>query len=251
MATSQWRSEPSEEEIAQAGWSSATDQAGGDEPMADPLEEEIAQAGWSSATDQAGGDEPMAEPSEEEIAQSSAAQKTDGACVSSTTDQAGGDESMMGASEGVVNPSKEELRALHSDLGKFLLAYDAHVNDDSDNFEYDRYTHRRYPRPWTVAKMLAKVFQHAYKIDVNTNAWDEVFESEVLRRTLQSVKDVEVDMRQCLPLSVTRKNKLLRLLELQMYIRMVMTAQHRNFGWDVLEEAGQWSERDKSHRWTE
>ena len=60
--------------------------------MADPLEEEIAQAGWSSATDQAGGDEPMAEPLEEEIAQSSAAQKMDGACVSSTINQAGGND---------------------------------------------------------------------------------------------------------------------------------------------------------------
>ena len=55
MATSQWRSEPLEEEIAQAGQSSATDQASGDEPMADPLEEEIAKAGWLSATDQARG----------------------------------------------------------------------------------------------------------------------------------------------------------------------------------------------------
>ena len=64
----------------------------GDEPMADPLGEEIAQAGWSSATDQASGNELMAEPSEEEIAQSTAAQKMDGACVSSTTNQAGGDD---------------------------------------------------------------------------------------------------------------------------------------------------------------
>ena len=92
MATNQWRSEPLEEKIAQAGRSSATDQASGDEPMADPLEEEIAKAGWLSAMDQARGDEPMVEPLEEEIAQSSAAQKMDGACVSSTTNQAGCDD---------------------------------------------------------------------------------------------------------------------------------------------------------------
>ena len=116
VGTSQWRREPLEEEIAQAGLLSATNQDGGEEPMADPLGEEIAQAGGSSATDQAGGDESMAEPSGEEIAQLSAAQKMDGAGVSSTTNLASGNESVMGASEGMVNLSKEELRALHSDL---------------------------------------------------------------------------------------------------------------------------------------
>ena len=55
MAKSKWRRGPLEEEVAQAGRSSATDQASGDEPMADPLEEEIAKAGWLSATDQARG----------------------------------------------------------------------------------------------------------------------------------------------------------------------------------------------------
>ena len=205
--------------------------------------------GRSSATVQASGHEPIAEPPEEEIAQPSAVETTmDPAGKSSATDQASGNERMTpmtGASEGMVKPSKEELMALRSDLGKFLLAYDAHVNDDSDNFGYDRNAHSRFPRPWAVANELAKVFQHAYKIDVNADAWDEVFESEELRRTLKTVEDVEADMRESLPLSATRKNKLRRLLELQMYIRMVMTAQHQNFGWDVLEEAGQWSERDE------
>ena len=205
--------------------------------------------GRSSATVQASGHEPIAEPPEEEIAQPSAVETTmDPAGKSSATDQASGNEPMTpmtGASEGMVKPSKEELMALRSDLGKFLLAYDAHVNDDSDNFGYDRNAHSRFPRPWAVANELAKVFQHAYKIDVNADAWDEVFESEELRRTLKTVEDVEADMRESLPLSATRKNKLRRLLELQMYIRMVMTAQHQNFGWVVLEEAGQWSERDE------
>ena len=44
----------------------------------------------------------------------------------------------------------------------------------TNNFENDRNRHSQYPRPWALVKMLAKVFQHAYKIDVNADAWDEV-----------------------------------------------------------------------------
>ena len=138
-----------------------------------------------------------------------------------------------------ASTASAQSAVLRSLLDKFLLEYDAHANDDSNNFGDVRVGHRLYPRPKMVANMLAKVFHHT---DVNDEAWDEVFESEELRRTLKSVKDVEAEIRESLPLSAARKNKLRRLLELQMYIRMVMMAQHDDFGWDSLEVAGQWSE---------
>ena len=147
-----------------------------------------------------------------------------------------------------IKPSAEELTALRSELRKFLSAYDEHVNDDSDNFGYDRSAHRSrlYSRPWAIAKMLGKLFQHALEFDVNSDAWDEIVESEELRRTLKTVEDVETEMRESLPLSGMSRNKLRRLLELQMHIRMAMMAQHDDFGWDMLEKAGQWSERDET-----
>ena len=129
-----------------------------------------------------------------------------------------------------ASTASTQSAVLRSHLDKFLLAYDAHANDDSNNFRDDRKGNRRYPRPWVVANKLAKVFHHADPIDVNDDAWDEVFKSEELRRTLKSVEDVEAEIRESLPLSAARKNKLRRLLELQMHIRMVMTAQHQNFG---------------------
>ena len=142
-----------------------------------------------------------------------------------------------------ASTASAQSAVLRSLLDKFLLAYDAHANDDSNNFGDVRVGHRLYPRPKMVANILAKVFHHTDPIDVNDEPWDEVFESEELRRTLKSVKDVEAEIRESLPLSAARKNKLRRLLELQMYNRTVMMAQHQDFGWDSLEVAGQRSER--------
>ena len=113
-----------------------------------------------------------------------------------------------------IKPSAEELTALRSELRKFLSAYDEHVNDDSDNFGYDRSAHRSFPRPWAIAKMLDELFQHALNFVVNTDARDEVFESEDLRRRLKTVEDVEMEISLSLPLSGMRRNQLRRLLEL-------------------------------------
>ena len=94
-------------------------------------------------------------------------------------------------------PATMPSAVLRSNLDKFLLAYDAHANDDSNNFRDVQKGNRRYPRPWMVANTLAEVFHHADPIDVNDDAWDEVFKSEELRRTLKSVEDVEAGIRDC------------------------------------------------------
>ena len=208
---------------------------------------------WASrlsvSKDQDNDEKPMAEPSMKETAQPSAAETTQANDIHL---MAGAPKEMVAPKKQAavvlaIKPSEEELRALRLDLRKFLLAYDAHVNDDSDNFGYDRSAHRSrlYSRPWAIAKMLGKLFQHALEFDVNSDAWDEIVESEELRRTLKTVEDVETEMRESLPLSGMSRNKLRRLLELQMHIRMAMMAEHNDFGWDVLEEAGKWSERDE------
>ena len=54
--------------------------------------------------------------------------------------------------------------------------------------------------------MLGKLFQHALKFDVNSDAWDEIVELEELRRTLKTVEDVETEMRESLPLSGMSRN---------------------------------------------
>ena len=60
-----------------------------------------------------------------------------------------------------ASTASKQSAVLRSLLDKFLLAYDAHANDDSNNFGDVRKGNRRYPRPWMVANTLAKVFHHA------------------------------------------------------------------------------------------
>ena len=85
----------------------------------------------------------MAEPSTKETAQPSAAETTQ---ANDIYLMAGAPKEMVAPKKQAavvlaIKPSEEELRALRLDLRKFLLAYDAHVNDDSDNFGYDRSAH--------------------------------------------------------------------------------------------------------------
>ena len=128
-----------------------------------------------------------------------------------------------------IMTAEEKLGQIQDDLSNFLYVYDQFVNclHPSDVGKRVKQTVAQdldcsdptdVQKGWNVARDLAVLFRNTEHTQLDDDVWDDVFMK--LGHAVKTVDDVEGEIRKNLSADMLGMKKLLRLIEVQMWMRM-------------------------------